>query len=68
MTKKDDDLNVFQNSLNGNREHWVEGRKTDYGTEGGEWLNRYQGKNFERTPSRLKKWIKGVLYGKHRND
>ena len=65
MSKQDDDLNVFQKSLDGNDESWVEGRvyKGDK-----PWLSKYQGKNFERKPSRLKKWIKGVLYGKRRND
>ena len=44
--KKDDDQFGFQKSLDGNDEHWVEGRVYK-----GEkpWLSKYQGKNFERS-------------------
>ena len=58
-------LNKSQKSLDGNEEDWVKGRVYK-GKE--PWLSKFQGKDFGRKPSRLKKWIKGVLYGKHRND
>ena len=48
--KEDDDQFGFQNSLNGNRENWADGRKYEpdcpYGKS---CLNKYQGKNFERS-------------------
>jgi hypothetical protein len=59
-------LNKFhQKSLDGNEEDWVKGRvyKGDK-----PWLLKFQGKDFGRKPSRLKKWIKGVLYGERRKD
>ena len=51
--------------MDGNEEDWVKGRvyKGDK-----PWLLKFQGKDFGRKPSRLKKWIKGVLYGKRRKD
>ena len=47
MSSYKDDQFGFQNSLNGKKEDWVVGRKRrlDYG---GEWLDLYQGKNFQR--------------------
>ena len=47
MSSYNDDQFGFQNSLNGKKEDWVVGRKRrlDYGCE---WLDLYQGKNFQR--------------------
>lgn len=52
-------------SLDGKHETWEEGRIDKSGKN---WLRTYQGKNFDRKPSRLKNWIQRVLYGKRRNN
>ena len=48
--KKDDDQFGFQKSLDGNDEHWVEGRVYK-----GEkpWLSKYQGKDFNKKKTKI---------------
>lgn len=42
-------------SLDGKIETWTEGRIDKNGKN---WLTKYQGKNFERKPSLISRWIK----------
>ena len=42
-------------SLDGKIETWTEGR---INKDGKNWLRKYQGKNFDRKPSLISRWIK----------
>ena len=48
--KKDDDQFGFQNSLDGNPEHWVEGRVYKGKKP---WLSKYQGKDFNKKKTKI---------------